>query len=216
MLAALVLLFESDMFYVDDVEITGATYSKREEVYRHANVHNYSVFWVNEQAVAQQVEALPFVQSARVQAVLPNRVRIDLVERQPVAIWQANGRDLWVDSEGITLPVASQLSSLPVLVDMDSSTTEAGHVDPRIIAGVVELHRQLPGISRFAYDSGRGLHFTMSDGALVILGKNTRLAERVQQLIALQSALAAQGKAASEIDLSHDDGYYMKLVSTQP
>lgn len=216
LLAVLVLLFENDLFYVDEVEIAGATYSAREEIYRHANVHDYSVFWVNEQAVAWQFAAMPFVKSARVRAVLPNKVRIDIVERQPVAIWQANGRDLWVDSEGITLPVASQLSSLPVLVDMDSSTTDAGRVDPRIIAGVVELHQQLPGVGRFAYDKARGLHFTMPDGALVILGENTRLAERVQQLIALQSALAAQGQAANEIDLSHDNGYYMKLVTTQP
>lgn len=215
LVAGLAVFFASDQFYVNAAEINGITYSPRDEVYQRAGVHDYSVFWIEEQAVAQRLQTMPFVKSARVSAVLPNKVRIDIVEREPAAIWRANGRDLWVDSEGITLPVASQLSALPILVDTDGSSVtdeDRGRVDPRIIAGVIDLNRQLPNIGRFAYDGARGLHFNLPNGTVVVLGENEWLAERVQQLIGLQSALAAQGRTASEIDLSHDDGYYMKLA----
>jgi cell division protein FtsQ len=212
-MAGLATLFASDRFYVNAAEITGVTYSARDEIYRRAGVHDYSVFWIDEEAVADRLRAMPFVRSARIRTSLPHTVRIEIVEREPAAIWHGSGRDLWVDSEGITLPVASQLTALPILVDMDgSSVTASGRVDPRIIGGVVALDQQLPNINRFAYDRTRGLHFTMPNGTLVVLGENERLPERVQQLIQLQSALDAQGKSASEIDLSHDDGYYMKLA----
>lgn len=206
------LFFLGDEFYVDSAEIGGLKYSTREQVYQSAGVQDYSVFWVDGAAAARRIEMLPFVKHATVHPLLPNRVRIDVVEREPVAVWQADGHDFWIDSQGVTLPVSSQVDILPLLTDLDGSTVVAGAVDPHIASGVAELHRQLPDIRQFAYDRSRGLHFTMPTGTVVILGESERLAERVEHLIALQTSLAAQGRTANEINLSHDGGYTMKLT----
>lgn len=213
LIALLAFGFLDDRFYIDTVEVSGLTYGSREEVIRAAGVQDYSVFWVQRADVEQRIEALPFVQSAHVRLVLPNKVRIEVVERRPVALWQVNGQSFWVDSEGVGLPITGQIAGLPVLVDLDGSTVDgAGRMAVQVLQSVLELHRAVPGVNQFAFDQRRGLHFVTASGAVVLLGRDKKLAERVQELVAIQSSLEAQGAAASEIDLSHEGGYYLKLT----
>lgn len=213
LLAALALLFVSDDFYVESAEITGATYSELDEIYRVSGVHNFSLFWVNAAEAEQRVEQLPFVKSARVWPLLPNKVHIDVMERQPVLFWQAGGQASWVDADGVVLPVAGSIASLPVLIDLDGSSLHSqGLMDPQMVAAVLKLNAQLPELKRVAWSQDRGLHFVTPDGTLVVLGRDSRLAERVHHLVALKSALAVEDKTASEIDLRLDDGYFMKIA----
>jgi cell division septal protein FtsQ len=213
LLATLALLFVNDDFYVESAEITGATYSDVDEIYRISGVHDFSLFWVNASEAEQRVEQLPFVKSARVWPLLPHKVHIDVLERQPVLLWQANGQAFWVDADGVVLPVAASNDSLPVLVDLDGSSLDSqGQVDPQMVAAVLQLDAQLPALERVAWSQDRGLHFVSPDGTLVVLGRDSRLAERVRQLVALQSELAAEGRQASEIDLRLDGGYHMKIA----
>jgi cell division septal protein FtsQ len=81
-----------------------------------------------------------------------------------------------------------------------------------MVAAVLELQLRLPNLGQVAWSQERGLHFVTPDGTRVVLGQNTRLAQRVRQLVALKSQLAAEGRQASEIDLRLDSGYYMKLA----
>lgn len=213
LLAALLFLFANDDFYVESAEITGATYSTTGEIYRAAGVHDFSLFWIDAAESEQRVEQLPFVKNAQVWPVLPNKVRIDIVERQPAVLWQVGGQEFWVDADGTLLPVAGASDALPLLVDLDGSSVDAhGLVDSQMVAAVLELQQRLPNLGQVAWSQERGLHFVTPDGTLVVLGQNTRLAQRVRQLVALKNQLAAEDRHASEIDLRLDSGYYMKLA----
>lgn len=213
LLATIIFLFVNDDFYVESAQITGATYSAVDEIYRMAGVHDFSLFWVDAAEAERRVQQLPFVKSARVWPVLPNTIHIDVVERQPVVLWQVAGQVFWVDADGMVLPVAGSSDSLPALIDLDgSSVGPQGRADSQMVAAVLELRKHLPEVDRVAWSKDRGLHFVTPDGTLVVLGQNTRLAERVQQLVSLKSEIAAEGRQASEIDLRLDGGYYMKLA----
>jgi cell division protein FtsQ len=207
----LALFFVDDRFYVQAAELNGLRYSDRGEVLRRAGVHGYSIFWLDRTLVAGQLEALPFVKQASVRPLLPDRVRIDLVERQPVATWLVAGQTYWIDQEGVLLSALGQLQGAPLLEDVAGATLhDRGQVDPQLVASVQELHRALPQVGRFAYEQGRGLIFTLPSGTQVAVGSQQGLSQRVQELLALQAALAGQGQAVSEIDLSHPGGYYYR------
>lgn len=213
LLAGLAFLFMNDDFYVESAEVTGATYSAVDEIYRIAGVHDFSLFWIDASEAERRIEQLPFVKRARVRPVLSNKVHIDVAERQPALLWQTGGQALWLDADGFVLPVAASDGSLPVLMDLDgTSVGPQGQVDSRMVAAVLELHTQLPEVNRIAWSQARGLHFVTPEGTLVVLGQGTRLAERVRQLATLRSQLAAEGRQASEIDLRLDGGYYMKVA----
>ncbi|MCS6845406.1 MAG: FtsQ-type POTRA domain-containing protein [Caldilineales bacterium] len=211
--ALLVWFFVDDRFYVQTVEVEGLRFTDRAAVLQQADLYGYSIFWVNGREVARRVEALPTVKHATVRALLPNRVRIRVTEREPVVLWVHNGEARWLDQEGLMLPVADATMSLPTLFDQDGSTVLGDdRVHPEVVNSVAELHRHLPEVGQFAYSRERGLHFTLRSGALVVLGDSQQLAERVRHLIALQSTLAAQRLTAREIDLSQPGGYTMKLA----
>lgn len=211
LVGVLVLLFASDLFYVQTAEINGLRFSRKSEVYRAANVHGASVFWVDGQEAAQSIERLPYVRSATVHPLLPDKVRIDVVEREPVAVWRVAGQDVWVDSEGVAMPVASPLNTMPVLEDRDgSSLGEAKRVDPDLVYNVLTLHRRLPEAGSLAYDKLHGLNFGLPDGAVVYLGWPEDVERQLQELSALQATLASQGALAREIDLRYEGGYYYR------
>ena len=142
---------------------------------------------------------------------LPNQVRIAVEERDPVAVWKVGGRDFWVDIEGITMPVASQVDGMPVLWDLDGSTVIAdGRVDRELIAAVRSLKMQQPNVFQFGYDRSNGLQFRMPTGTIVYLGKPDGLAQRVEELVVLQQSLASEGRSPAEINWRVEDGFYLR------
>ena len=204
--------FWDSRFYVQTADIRGVQHSPAAEIYSRASVDGYSIFWVNPRVAAQRIEALPYVKRATVQTSLPNRVRIDVEERVPVAVWRVNGQDLWVDVEGVTMPIANPDVSLPVFTDLDGSSVQPdGSVDPLLISSVHELKQRLPEINEFAYDRFKGLQFHLASGTAVLLGKPEGLAGRVEELLVLQGSLASLGQMPLEIDWRFEDGYTLKL-----
>lgn len=204
--------FADSHFYVHAADIRGVQYSPMDQIYQQADVNGYSIFWVNTREAAQRIEALPYVKRATVLTALPNLVRIDVEERVPVALWRVNGQDLWVDVDGVTMPVASADVNLPVFTDLDGSTVRPdGGVDTQLISSVHELKQQLPEINEFAYDRFNGLQFHLASGTAVLLGKPDGLAQRVDELLVLQGSLASLGQMPLEIDWRYEDGYTLKL-----
>lgn len=212
LIALVTLGFVDSRFYVQTADIQGVQHSPTSQIYQQAGIDGYSIFWVNALQAAQRIEQLPYVKHAEVRAALPNRVRIKVEERVPVAIWHVNGQDQWVDVEGVTMPVADQNIGLPVFTDLDGSSVRTdGGIEPPLVRSVDALRRSLPEVNEFAYDRFNGLQFRLSSGTAVLLGKPEGLARRVEELLVLQGSLASLGQMPLEIDWRFEDGYTLKL-----
>ncbi len=94
-----VLLLKSDQ-----IELTGNHIVSREAVLQpFARDRNRSVLRVPLDARRAQLEELPWVESASVQRILPNRIRVELTERTPIAFLR-NGNELaLIDAHGVIL-----------------------------------------------------------------------------------------------------------------
>ena len=88
----------------DQIEVTGNRLVSREAVLQQfVHDRNRSVLRVPLDARRGQLEQIPWVESASVQRILPNRLRIDLTERTPVA-FARNGNELaLIDAHGVIL-----------------------------------------------------------------------------------------------------------------
>lgn len=88
----------------DQIELTGNHIVSREAVLQpFARDRNRSVLRIPLDARRSQLEELPWVESASVQRILPNRIRIELTERTPIAFLR-NGNELaLIDSHGVIL-----------------------------------------------------------------------------------------------------------------
>jgi cell division protein FtsQ len=100
------LLYSPTMLLLkpDQIELTGNRIVSREAVLQQfIHDHNRSVLLVALDTRRSQIEQIPWVESASVQRILPNRIRVELTERTPVA-FARNGNELaLIDAHGVIL-----------------------------------------------------------------------------------------------------------------
>jgi cell division protein FtsQ len=160
---------------------------------------------VNRSEVAARVEALPWVQSARVSLDWPDGVVVSLTERSAVAV-VADGSTEWaeLDSTGRVLAiVATPPSDLVHLVSAGSpgapgSTLRAGIPSLVVAAGLPVAFKSM--VSAISPSPGGGVDFALSDGIGVVFGTASELPAKYEDVASL---LAGAGLAAgSVIDVS--------------
>ena len=88
----------------DQIELTGNRIVVREAVLQQfARDRGRSVLRIPLDARRSAIEELPWVESASVQRILPNRIRVELAERSPIAFLR-NGTELaLIDAHGVIL-----------------------------------------------------------------------------------------------------------------
>ena len=88
----------------DQIELRGSRIVSREAVLQQfIHDRNRSALRVPLDARRSQLEQIPWVESASVQRILPNRLRVELTERTPVA-FARNGAELaLIDAHGVIL-----------------------------------------------------------------------------------------------------------------
>jgi len=100
------LLYSPQMLLVkpDQVEVTGNHIVAREEVQKlFVHDRNRSILRIPLDARRMQVEELPWVEEASVQRILPNRVRVLLTERTPIAFFRNGTQLALIDAHGVLL-----------------------------------------------------------------------------------------------------------------
>jgi len=100
------LLYSPTMLLLkpDQIELSGNHIVSREAVLQQfVHDHNRSVLRIALDTRRGQIEQIPWVESASVQRILPNRIRVELTERTPVA-FARNGNELaLIDAHGVIL-----------------------------------------------------------------------------------------------------------------
>jgi len=100
------LLYSPTMLLLrpDQIELTGNHIVSREAVVQQfVHDHNRSILRIALDTRRGQIEQIPWVESASVQRILPNRIRVEVTERTPVA-FARNGNELaLIDAHGVIL-----------------------------------------------------------------------------------------------------------------
>ena len=122
----------SSLFSVNDVDVAGRRFADADAVAAVVeDLANQPVLLVDTGDAEARLEAIPFVDSARVRTGFPDSVRIELRERVPVATVQgSDGRFRLLDGEGRVLDVLGGQPVEFVLVTGSVLDAEAGVFAP--------------------------------------------------------------------------------------
>lgn len=96
----------ASMFQVRGIDVTGASRASAEEIesLTRRAVARTGVWRADLAALSAELSRLPGVRRAIVSRVLPDRLRVRVIERTPVAVvHSSNGHFVWVDEEGVAL-----------------------------------------------------------------------------------------------------------------
>lgn len=165
----------------------------------------------------QAFEAVPWVRAAVVHREFPNRLRVKLLEQQPVALWGEEGSSTMLNQQGQVFDAnvgEVEAESMPRLKGPDSQSQQ-----------VLEMFRTLrPVLQAVDMDmdelelSPRGSwRIQTGQGAMLELGRGqpAELVANLQGFLRTVAQVTARygrtPKSLAAADLRHKDGYAMRL-----
>ncbi|HLA65099.1 MAG TPA: FtsQ-type POTRA domain-containing protein [Candidatus Saccharimonadales bacterium] len=153
--AGLVLLANGPWLRVERVAWAGQHYTAASEL-QHAldRLRGRQLLTLDLSAVRAEIEKLPAVSGARVEALLPDQIQITLAEKQATFVWQTSAARLIGAADGtligqIPLPadLPKDLAALPLVDDrrVASRAIAVGdRIDPALLAAALRLARLDP------------------------------------------------------------------------
>lgn len=198
---------------VEAVSVDGHLNTKSNEVTGRLNIKRGDLMlYVDVDEARARIEALPWVKSAQVRRIWPNRILIKIDERRPIARWINEGSTLVVDSDGNVIGARADrgFANLPLLAGRGAASAAASFL------ALVATQPELKSNIRIAVRVGeRRWDLQLANGVEVRLpeeGAEAALAELVR-LDRDQKILARDIKA---IDLRFADRFVIKLPPGSP
>lgn len=213
LLAALAYVFLTDAYYVYEATVRGAALVSPEEIFERAEIEGYSVFFIDPTEAEERIRTLPDVREATVQISLPNRMVIDVQERQARVIWQTGESRYGVDDEGLIVSLRGDVEPQILIRDLDSTPRELGEqVNIRAVSAAESYHSLLSGVSEFEYSQEHGLSYRNEYGWRVYLGDDTDAELKVAVVDALVQRLTSRAEIVEFIDVRFPESPLYRLA----
>ncbi len=91
-------------FRVKDVMVSGRNQTDRQVLIEALNVaRGAPILALDIYNAKERLESIPWVRAATVERMLPDTVLVSIVEREPLALWQKDGRLHLIDAEGAVI-----------------------------------------------------------------------------------------------------------------
>ncbi len=189
-------------FWVYSATISNNQHTSSEEIYRQADIHGFSAFFVNPEQVIEQLKQLPHVRDARIQVRLPAQVHIQVRERAPVILYQIQGDSHWIDAEGVIMSAAEARAGLVKLIDDDrGGMLDERHIKPGLFQAIQYVTDTIPEVKTFRYQDPYGLFFISPEGWRVLLGSTDNMDTKLATWEALRTKILQEKYPVQEVDV---------------
>ena len=187
-------------FRVRSVDVTGVQRMDSRPVFQIAlDQKSMAMPLVDVATIRQKLLGYGWVKDARVSRRLPDTLVIDIVEREPAALWQDKTRLSLIDSEGVVLDrvKVSDMPDLPLLVG-PGANAHSNELN-LLLAGVPTLKPQLESAS---WVGGRRWDLNFQSGETVVLPEGEDDAKKALAKFArLDKSAGLLGRGIKRFDL---------------
>ncbi len=180
--ALLYYLWTAPQFHVEVVEVDGLKRLTIGDINAVLGLTGEPVFALDPQEIQANMEkAFPELTDVQLNIGLPARVRLSVVERQPVVSWVQDGQEVWVDADGVSFPprgeadnlVNVQAQSLPSLQgEAPASQDDHQLLPPKMVALIQRMAALVPEGQSMIFDKDHGFGWTDQWGWNVYFGRN--------------------------------------------
>lgn len=226
MLFSLFSLWKSPAFVIENVEMAGLQRLTAADINTVLGVIGESVFLVDPSAKERDLrQAFPELSEVRVRVGLPAKVDVTLVERQPVLSWIQEGREMWVDQDGVAFPPRGNPGSLvrveanntpplsPGVEQGDASAEGQGKMlSTELVAAILAMYVQVPRDTLLLYDRDHGLGWDDVHGWRVYFGMQVHdIAMKLAVYQALADRLESEGIRPTFISVEYVHAPYYRM-----
>ncbi|TMR20666.1 FtsQ-type POTRA domain-containing protein [Nonomuraea turkmeniaca] len=180
------LVFFSPVLGVRSIEIVGNLTVPSERIKQQAGVADlHPLATVDLAGVQSRVLGIRQLAGAKVDRVWPGTLKIEVVEREPIAAIPAGGKFAVVDKQGVVIEIKSALP--PLLPQLKVDRPAAG--DPAMMAALQVIQalpdEVAPKVRQVRAGTAEGVTLELSDGRTVVWGGPDRPKEKGRILASL-------------------------------
>ncbi|MFC0220640.1 cell division protein FtsQ [Pseudochelatococcus lubricantis] len=193
---------------IDEVQISGMVELRESEVLAAAGITPLrSLAFLDAGEVRKRLELVPMIRQASVSKLYPDALAINIVEREPRALWQLNGELFVIAGDGtvIDLMTDARFARLPFVAGDGANTRSQEYIDVLRAAGPI-AGRIRAGI----LVSGRRWDVKF-DNDLIVRLPEMEPVEAMQRLVELEKRERLLEKDLIAIDMRQPDRVAMRL-----
>lgn len=213
----------SPLLDVRHVTVDGGRQTSSDDVARVAGLSSSdNLLFVSAEHVAARTEDLPWVKSAKVDRILPNTVRVRVVERVAAMIVTTESESWLVDPTGRVLGPATEQKGLPTIAASDLGSVDAGSTIERLsvraaVRAFGSMPRELQSMIKagFAPTSER-ITFSLAGGTLIRYGAAEQLADKNEVTLALLKRFGRGSEGVAYIDVRVPTNPAVSHSTTEP
>jgi hypothetical protein len=176
--AALYFAWNSPMFQVETPKVSGLQRLTETDIDLVLGITGQPVFTLYPPELRQQLaEAFPELSHIDVKIALPAEVVVEVVEREPVLVWSEDGKEVWLDAEGIAFTPRGEAPELPVVEGKRPAVPQqAGgeqstlYAEPALVTAALKMGGHAPEGTSIAYSEQHGLGWQDYRGWQVYFG----------------------------------------------
>lgn len=215
MVISLFMMWKSPVFQVKTVQAKGLQRLTVADLNAVLGTTGQSVFGLDPQVLKLNLQqAFPELAQVSVRVNLPSSIAVAAIERDPVISWIQDGRESWVDAEGVSFPPRGTPTSALVKVEgygtLPGPTTDASvdttqylppgmpfstaavlptfKISTDLVTAILELGKKMPADTLLVYDSEHGLGWNDPNGWEVFFGTED---QDMEMKLAVYQALVA-------------------------
>ena len=221
LLLALALYFwNSPKYRINWVEVVGLQRLTGNDINTVVNLAGQPIFAVNPQQILQDLQqAFPDMINISVMISLPAKVVVKAQERQPVITWSQDGREQWVDMEGMAFPPRSNAGKLIVVEAKNSppmieksSPMDLRFLSPEMVGVILRMAIKAPKNTPLLYDGEHGLGWKDAFNCQVYFGLDFRdMEQKLLVYQALANKLQKDGVQPNLISVEYLHAPYYRL-----
>lgn len=183
-----VFVLNVEAFRVKIIEVTGAKRVSAEEIYARSNISiGENIFTLPISSIRDSiVDREPLVKSASVQRIVPSRIRIQIIERQPFA-YVTDGKLFYlIDNERVVLEKPNGIADTK-LFRINTDSLKRAEVGEQLVFPKNELfermcnslEKALKGKYRQVMFNREGIKLFLNDGTYVLLGDGEDIEKKI-------------------------------------
>jgi len=203
----------SPRFEIKKVEVGGLKRVEETQVLTQANLPDEAnVFSVNLDEVRERIEGLKWVRFASVKRVLPDKIAINIVERQPVGLARIRKQILQFDTEAELLDREHGAGmTAPILDGLKPNDREGNQKKVVLYSRILEeLHGQSDLSEIHINDMGEVAVVSLSEPLLVNLGKE-EFRNRWGMYLRLRAQIQKDYPEAIQVDFRFENQVVLKM-----
>jgi len=196
-------------FYVQHIYITGNNNVQKENILSIINNKEYkTIFDINLFKIHNNLLSNEWIETVKIERILPSLIKIQIIEKKPVAIWQTKLGNKLITEDGSIISNANLnafKNSLPIIIGEGANRNAS--IILQILSKNPDLYKNVWSIN---YINKRRWNVHLKQGLIVLLPRK-RVHEAWTEIDFLQKKYKILDIGLTEIDVRNQDQIFAKI-----